>query len=217
MNINEIHQFFNRLTDKEIAGYFTTADIDNFLDRASMMWFNKWRMEYAISIEAQEALVPFKTILDYTTNGSGVYAVASNQNYISLLSIDVSVLDGIIPRRWPVKVMKEDEIAARRNSQLLTPSLTAPIAEETASGSFTFYPTTVHAGTIRFFRRPAKPVLAGTIVERVFTYDSGTSTQLEWTEPYQNKIILSALQLAGVNLNDQVLQQAGIILPQQNV
>lgn len=219
MTIQEIHNLFNLLTDKEGGAYFPPASIDTFLDRSQMMWFNKWRPMYAESIEAQDALAPFKVVLDYTTSSSGVYAIPGNQNYISLLSMDVSVMDDVIStaRRWPVKFPKEDELASRRNSQLLAPSATAPIAEVTATGSFTLWPTQVHAGTVRFFKRPPAPVFGYNQVGRVITYDSGTSTQLGWTEQYQNKIILSAIQLAGLPLDDQILQQAGIMLPQQDV
>lgn len=210
MNIDEQHKWVLRLLDQEQAGYFSDADIDSFLDRGSMWLFNKYRREYASSVDAYEALAVFKaTPLDYATNGSGVYAVAGNLNYVQLLSADVSVVDAVtsLPRRWSVEMIKEDELASRRNSQLLPPSATAPIAVETAPGAFKFYPEQVHAGTLRFFRRPAVPLAFYTQVGRTFTYVSGSSTQLEWTEPYQSKVIGLALYYMAVNLDNQLLQK----------
>jgi len=220
MNISEIHNFINLIVDQEQAGYFPPADIDTFLDRASMWAFNKYRAEYATSIEAYEAMAPFKaTALDFATNGSGVYTVASNLNYNQLIGVDVSVVDAGTgqPRRWPVEIIKEDELPSRRNSQLLTPSSTQPIALETGPGIFKFYPEQIHAGTLRFFRRPVAPVFGYTQTGRTITYDSGNSTQLEWTEPYLNKVVFYAINLMGINLDNQMLQKAGVELPAMNV
>lgn len=213
MNISEIHDDINRILDQEQAGYFPPADIDAFLDRGSMWLFNRYRREYAGSVDAYEALAPFKaTPLDYSTNGSGVYAIAGNLNYAQLLGVDVSVVDAGTgqARRWPVEIIKEDELASRRNSQLLAPSATLPIALETASGAFKFYPEQVHAGTFRFFRRPAVPVFAYTQVGRTITYVSGSSTQLEWTEPYQSKVVGLALYYMAVNLDNPALQKIAL-------
>ena len=114
-------------------------------------------------------------------------------------------------------IIREDELPARRNSQLLAPSATRPIGIERASGSFKLYPEQVHAGTLRFFRRPAAPVFSYTQSGREIVYDVNTSTQLEWTEPYVNKVVLKALMFMGVNLDNPMLQQLGLALPQNNV
>lgn len=217
MNISELHSLFLLLADKEQGAYFPPGDIDRFLDRGSMWLFNDFRAVYAENVEAFEALAPFKTAIDYSTNSSGEYTVPSLNNYVQLLSLDVAVVDSFGTRRWPVKVMKEDELAARLASQLKAPSSTKPVAVETGVGAFKIWPAATHGGTIRFLKRPAAPVYGFTQSGRRFTYNSGTSTQLEWTEPYQNKVVLRALHLAGINLNDQQLQQAGILLPQNNV
>lgn len=220
MTIQEIHNLFDLLADNDKTGYFTPAEKDVFIDRAQMWLYNDFRAIYAENSEAYEALTPFKKKLDYSTSSGGVLTVSSvsgDDLYMALLGLEVSVVDGGSARRFPVKVVKEDEITARRSSQILAPSATYPIAEETARGIFQFYPAQTHAGTIRYFRRPAKPVFAYTQSGRTITYNSGSSTQLEWGEPYHNKIVLKALQLAGLHLNDAVLQQLGLVLPKENI
>lgn len=218
MTIKEIHDLFNLLADKEAGAYFPPGDIDKFLDRGQIWLFNEYLPLYAESAEIDAALTPFKDKVDYSTNSSGAYTIASNRNYVRLRSINVSVVHSTYgTQRHDVKIMKDDELANRLKSQLLAPSASNPVGEEVGTGSFIIYPAATHAGTIRFFRRPAAPVFGYTQVGRVITYNSGTSTQLEWTEPYQNKVVLRALHLAGINLNDQQLQQAGIMLPEKDV
>lgn len=219
MNISEIHLFIATVLDQEQAGYFTPATIDEALDRSSMWHFNDYKKRYASDVDAYEALAPFKNSIDYSTSSIGVYAVPGANNYLQLLSMDVSVMDAGLgsARRWPVEIVKEDEVAQRRNSQMLPVSATKPIGVETASGTFKLYPEQVHAGTIRFLRRPAKPVFAYTQVGRVITYDSGNSTQLEWTEPYLNQVIFKAIQFLGINLGSEQLQKAAMMLQGANV
>lgn len=219
MDLQEIHNLMDDLADKDQLGYFSPEEKDRYLDRGSLWLFNDFKRQYAQGIDVYEALAPFKTELDYTTSGLGVYAVASNQNYVQLLGMDVSVVDAGTgqPRRWPVDIIREDELPARRNSQLLAPSATRPIGIQRASGSFKLYPEQVHAGTLRFFRRPAAPVFSYTQNGREIVYDVNTSTQLEWTEPYVNKVVFKALMFMGVNLDNQMLQQVGLALPQNNV
>jgi hypothetical protein len=228
MTIQEIHDFIDLVTDKDQTGYFTHEEKDSVLDRASMWWFNKWSPVYAESAEAFEALSPFKTKLDYETDSGGVYTVSADQKYMRVTGMDVSVLDegSEVARRWPVEFLREDEIASRLNSQLLAPSNILPIAEKRAikSGTvglftheFSLYPAQVHAGTLRFLRRPAKPVFSYTQDGEEITYSAEGSTQLEWTEPYINKVIAKALQFLGISLKNPILEQAGITLPQEDV
>ena len=62
------------------------------------------------------------------------------------------------------------------------------------------FPAQGYAGTLYYLKRPAKPVLGYTLVSRVITYDSGTSTQLEWDDEEINNVVFKAMQLLGVNL-----------------
>jgi len=212
MNISEIHTFIGIVKNQEQGGYHTPAEIDAALSRASLWAFNDWRSVYPDNVEAFEALAPFKTKLDFTTDSGGAFTVSGGQNYMQVTSMEVSVVDNGSPRRFPVKLLREDEIASRLNSQRRTPTAKRPCAEEVAPGSFLLYPAQVHGGTIRFFRKPVAPVFGYTQVGRAITYNSGTSTQLEWTEPYLNKVIFKALAFLGVNLSDDKIAQYSLQL-----
>jgi hypothetical protein len=213
MNISEIHDFIDLITAQERGGFNTPAEKDEALDRASMTAFEVYRKQYAISIEAKEALSPFRVRYDYTTSGAGEITLSSGQNFVHLLSMDVMVNDPDAPsgfdpdRRYPVSFPNEDELADRLNSQTKQPTRTAPIADILGIGWYDLYPAVVHSGTIYFLKRPAKPVFGYTQVGRVITYDPLTSTQLEWTEPYLNSVIFLALRYLGINLNNEYLNQ----------
>jgi hypothetical protein len=213
MNISEIHDFIDLITAQERGGFNTAAEKDESLDRASMTAFEVYRKQYATSIEAKEALSPFRVRYDYTTSGTGEITLSSGQNFVHLLSMDVMVNDPDAPsgfdpdRRYPVSFPNEDELADRLNSQIKQPTRTAPIADILGIGWYDLYPAVVHAGTIYFLKRPAKPVFGYTQVGRVITYDPLTSTQLEWTEPYLNSVIFLALRYLGINLNNEYLNQ----------
>lgn len=213
MNISEIHDFIDLITSKERGGFNTIEEKDSALDRGSLTLFEFYRKIYAKSIEAKEALSPFRDKYDYTTNGTGEISISSGFDFVHLLSMDVMVNNPDAPsgfnpdRRFPVMFPNEDELADRRNSQLKQPTRTSPIADILGTGWYNLYPEVVHSGTIYFLTRPNKPVFGYTQSGRTITYDPATSTQLQWSEPYLNQVIFLAIRFLGVNLNNEVLNQ----------
>lgn len=211
MNISEIHDFLDLITFQERGGFNTSEEKDSALGRASMSLFEFYRPIYATSIEAKEALSPFREKYDYTTNSVGQITLSSGQNFVRLLAMDVMVNDpdtasGFNPdRRYPVEFVNEDELSDRLNSQNKQPTATAPIADTLGVGWYNLYPETVHAGTIYFLTKPDTPVFGYTQIGRAITYSPILSTQLQWTEPYLNKVIFLALKYLGCNLDNEKL------------
>lgn len=213
MNISEIHDFIDLITSQERGGFNTPAEKDAALDRANLTLFEYYRLIYAKSIEAKEALSPFRVKYDYTTNGTGEITLSSGQEFAHLLAIDAMVndpntLSGFDSnRRYDVEFPNEDELANRKNSQTNPPTRTAPIADIVGVGWYNLYPQVVHSGSIYFLKRPQKPVFAYTQVGRVITYNAAGSTQLLWTEPWTNSVIFLAIRFLGVNLENEMLNK----------
>lgn len=211
MNISEIHDFIDEITSKERGGFNTPAEKDRALGRASMTIFEYYRKGYAVSIEAKEALSPFRRKYDYTTNGTGEISISTGFDFVHLLAMDVMRNDPDTPsgfdadRRYDVTFPNEDELAKRKNSQTNPPTRTAPIADIVGIGWYNLFPQVVHAGTIYYLKQPSTPVFGYTQVGRVITYVPGTSTQLEWSEPYLNSVIFLAIRYLGVNLSNEYL------------
>lgn len=211
MNISEYHSFVNLITSQERGGFSTPAEIDSALDRANLTLFEFYRPIYATSIEAKEALAPFRVKYDYTTSGTGQITLTSGQEFVRLLSMDVMVSDADTPsgfnsdRRYPVMFVNEDELADRLNSQNKQPTATSPIADTHGIGWYDLYPQQVHSGTAYFLKRPQKPIYGYVQTGRIITYNPTTSQQLLWTEPYANKVVFLALRYLGINLDNAAL------------
>lgn len=209
MTLTEIHDFIDLITSKERGGFNTPAEKDAALDRASLSLFDYYKPLYSKSIEAKEALSPFRVRYDYTTSGTGEITLTSGQEFVHLLSMDVMVNDPDSPsgfdpdRRYPVEFVNEDELADRINSQNKQPTRTSPVADILGVGWYDLYPTVVHSGTMYFLKRPTKPVYRYTQDGRTITPNEATSTQLDWAEPYLNKVIFLAIRFLGINLNQE--------------
>jgi hypothetical protein len=215
MNISDYHNFIDLITSQERGGFNTPAEKDSALDRANMTLFEYYRPIYSTSIEANEALSPFKVKYDFITNSTGQITLTSGQEFVRLLSMLVFVSDPTTPsgydpnRTYPVAFVNEDELADRLNSQNKQPLAIAPVAYTHGIGWYDLYPQQVHSGTMYFLKRPQKPIYAYTQVGRVITYDAANSQQLLWTEPYANKVVFLALRYLGINLdNDKLVAYA---------
>lgn len=215
MNISEIHDFLDLITSQERGGFNTPAEKDAALDRANMTLFEYYRPIYSKSIEAMEALAPFKVVYDYTTSGTGQITLTSGQEFVRLLAMDVMVSDPDTPsgfnsdRRYPVDFVNDDELADRRNSQNKQPTAVSPIAYTHGIGWYDLYPEQLHSGRMIFLKRPQKPIFGYSQSGRVITYNSAASQQLLWTEPYLNKCIFIALKYLGISLdNDKLVSYA---------
>lgn len=211
MNISEIHTFIDLITFQERGGFSTPAEIDSALDRASMTYFSYYRPQYAKNITAKEALSPFRVKYSYTTDGQGRITLTSGQLFVSLLAMDVAVYDPDTAssynptRTYDVTFPNEDELAERKNSHINPPKPYAPIADIVGVGWYNLYPQQVHSGSIYFLKRPAVPVYAYSQSGRTITYLPNSSTQLEWVEPYINKVIFLAIRYLGLNLDNEKL------------
>lgn len=211
MTIAEIHDFIDLITSQERGGFNSPAEKDSALDRANLTLFEYYRPIYATSIEAKEALAPFRVEYDYTTSSTGQITLTSGQEFVRLLAMNVMVSDPDTPsgfnsdRRYPVEFVNEDELANRLNSQNKQPTATAPIADTHGIGWYDLYPEQVHSGTMYFLKRPQKPIYGYSQSGRVITYNPTTSQQLLWTEPYLNKCIFLSLRYLGINLDNEKL------------
>ena len=60
-----------------------------------------------------------------------------------------------------------------------------------------------YTATLHYLKRPTKPNFAFTQSGRVVTHDAGSSTDLDWDDMHINKVIVRALVLLGVNVENQ--------------
>lgn len=175
-----------------------------------MSLFSDLRPDYARSQVIKDALVPFRATYDFTPANtiSGVVAIPSNRNFLSLLDIQISFPISNRTIYYSVQMINEDEKSDRLNSQVDPVTITSPIGEVLAPRFYRLYPAAGYTGTVTYFRRPAKPVFSYSVIsDRVIVYNDALSTNLEWPEDWQNMVLIKALSSIGINLTSQEVSQ----------
>lgn len=219
MNLQEAYNHLNFWINKKTGAWYSLEELDAITDRGQISLYSDIQPQYATSQHIKDALAPFRRTWNFTPSDtvSGVIPVPSNLNYLNLLSITISYDISGRTMYAPVTMVNEDEIGNRLNSQIDPVTVTSPIGEQLAPGFFRLFPLSGYTGDIKFFRRPAAPhFVYTTISERVIVYDDAASTQLEWPENWQNAVLLKALNSAGINLDDQEIQQFSEMKTGQN-
>jgi hypothetical protein len=221
MNIQEAFDYLNFFINKSTGNYYTVSELTSILDRGQIALYSDYRPKYATSQRIKDALSPFidNYNFNYQDTLSGLITVPSNKNYLDLLDLQITydISSRAITKYVPIELANQDERADALNSQVNPVTITAPLGEQIGVGKFQLYPKVQYRGTVTFFRRPVKPVFGYTTISgRVIVYNSGTSTQLEWRETEMNELIIKSLQIAGINISEQDIQQFAAAKSQQN-
>lgn len=135
-------------------------------------------------------------------------------NYLDLLDVSIQV-NGIY---YGVKMVNEDELSNRLNSQIDPVNASNPVGEVLQLRKIQLYPkVNTYTGAVSYMRKPIKPVYGYTVTGgRTIVYDPATSTQLEWRESDVNMVLLKALSSIGINLSDAEVSQFAEVKSQQN-
>lgn len=203
MNIDTIHTFIKQVAlRKERLGFIIDSDIDLALDRGQLEELQDKFKDYGATQELHDSLSPFEVAVPFTAASGGIIALPSD--YLHFLGMYTTV-SGV---RYPVSFKNKDEVVYAMQSQVRPPSITKPFAYQNA-GAIQLYPEVAQSGLYWYLRRPATPNANYTVnsTTRVVTYNSGASTQLEWSEAYQSNIISRALVYLGLELDEAGVMQ----------
>jgi hypothetical protein len=196
-SINDLYNLGLYIVRKERGVFLTTTKFSANLDAGQYDAFEEYFKLYGIDQTVHDALRPFRTYVGFLSGVDGT--VGYQTNYLHLLGAPFTIIGSTINQ---IKFVNEDELPFALTSQLRAVTTSYPIAVETSSG-FKIYPEQAQYGAYWYLRKPATPVWGGTQVGRDVTYNSLTSTQLEWTESYWNNILAKTLRYSGVNMNEQ--------------
>lgn len=220
MNIQAAHDFLNFWINKNTGAFYTIPELDAIIDRGQMSLYSDLKPKYATSQLVKDSLAPFRTTYDFAPANmiSGFVVVPLNTNYLDLLDIQITFPISNFTFYYPVDLINEDERAHRLNSQIDPVTVTSPVGEQFAPRYFRLYPVgNQYNGTVTFFRRPAAPVFAYTLISgRIPVYDAANSVQLEWKETDQNAVLLKGLESLGINLSNQEVQNFAQIKTSEN-
>ena len=223
MDLKVAHDFIRYILQKERGGFISPEENDELLDRAQWWFYTDQFDAYAKSQKIEDSLSTFSTKFQFTTPSTGLVQLPVNPAvspcYEHLLSVYVQYLQGTIIRYKPIKLLSEDEIAERLNSQILAPTVTDPVGMQMLPGQVQLFPTAVLSGYGYYMKKPLKPFFDYTLGEdgRTITYLPSTSVQMEWNDSSMNKILVKAIQLAGVNIGNQSVVQFAELKNQQDI
>ena len=199
-NLNEIYNFMVFIVRKERGVFVTISEFESTLDNAQIEATSGWFELYGITQKIHDAIRKIRSQVQFTSASDGQVNFASD--YLHMIGGAYTVTGSTINT---IRFVNENEVSLSLKSQLRPVSTSSPIAKDTATG-FQIYPQVAQTGFYNYLRRPAKPVFGYTTSGRTITYDSATSTQLEFTDVYINNIISIALKFWGINMAEQDIQ-----------
>lgn len=219
MTINDIHNTIQYIVNKDQNQSVTHAEIDQMLDRAQLVLFNQYHTNPKVPAQVQAArygesqrmddsLSAFKSIYTFTTGDTPGGVLTLPVGYMHLISLHTTTYNNQISRNvtHAVQILSEEELSMRLESQVIPLDDEEPVAIMYQS-SIRIYPATTKQGQLFYFRRPAVPVFGYTSSGRTATYNSGTSTQLEWRDYDIMNIISIALTYIGINMSSADITQ----------
>lgn len=221
MSIKDFHDLFRFIINREIGGWVSPSRIDTLSDMAQMDLFDRLSPRYMESQEVADALSPFLVSLkDYVTDGSGVLTL--DADYERLLGMGVKLYKSDIKedRTDAVDVLTPTEVSERLNSHIMPATLDNPVCTQAGRIMFKFVPAGSYRVTATFLRRPVRPKFDYTTDPnnpRVMNYNKAGSIDLEWRDPEVMKVMVRAMQMAGVNINDQMVIQYSTMKEREEV
>lgn len=199
--LDNLYTFVLFILRKERGIYATPAQFTANLDNGQLDTFNDYFKEYGINQNIHDALDPFKVYQPFVSASDG--SVTYPSNYLHLLAGVFTVTGSTVNK---VRFIQTDEYPDAITSQLRPVSLSKPIALDSSSG-FNLYPQSQQNGAYYYMRRPATPVYGFIQAGRTLTYDSTTSTQLEWLDIYINNVLANTLKYFGIYMNEDKVYQ----------
>lgn len=196
-NISNLYDFYLYIARKERNVFITPAQFNANMDAGQLDAVEEWFAGYGADQKLHDALRQFRVYYQFTSTFAGFVTFPSD--YIHILGSPFTVTGSTVN---PITFLNEDELPKAMLSQVRAISNSYPVAVDTAAG-FSIYPQQTQIGFLWYLRRPAQPVFGYSQSGRAITYNSATSTQLEFSDVYVNHILALALRYVGVNIDDK--------------
>jgi hypothetical protein len=205
--MKDAHDFIRMQIKKNKMGFVSPDDIDRSINRGVSDWMSAVIFKYKKTGKYEyDHLLVKRSAFSVTAANSGVLDVPAD--YTEGLTIYVD--NGGVQTEGTI--YSWDEFLEFKNSKILSPSLSFPIAtiyvNQSGLPKIEFSPipsdSTTFNYTLVYMRKPAKGVFGysvdsgtGTIV-----YNSGTTTNLDLDDRYFSDIVTRALMYLGISLGD---------------
>ena len=234
MGIDDTHKMILFMLDKTQTQFVSHEQIDDALHMAQMQRFMELygnikeyqpgrpipRSAYGMTQAIDDELKPFKVTESYTTTSNALVNFSGlSGTYAHLLGLRIVYMENGVEQQSGVKVLSEDQIAQRINSQIIAPTDNQPVALIGSSSIQLFPDNKAHTVMVSYLRLPNKPVYSYTLGSdgRTVTFDSANSVNLEFPDTSYNDIVMKALNLLSVNTKDAFLNQFSQAKTQQGI
>ncbi len=205
MTLQDVFNELNFYINKYTGSWYTIPELEDIVDIGQMGVYSDLKPKYATSQLIKDALSPFRSVYNFTTQVSG-YVIVPDTTYLDFLELQIFFRVSNREVYYQPTALNEDTRADVLNSQENPVTVTSPAMEQAAPRTFRLYPTGVYNGNVTYLRRPIKPVFGYTTLSgRIIVYNPSTSTQLEWRESEIGLIIQKALAVIGINLRAEDL------------
>lgn len=200
--LDQIHDFIDLVSNKNMNGWFSPEEKDMALHRASLWLFEDCYRSYALNQKAQDDLAPFKKSYTFTNSSTPSGVITLPANYQHFLGGWVQAFNNstqsIVYEGF--SILNDDELAYRLGSQLNPVSIIAPVGQWLGQGKIQLWPKVPNAGYLTYLKYPDKPEYVYVMDGRAIVYDSFNSSQLEWDESNINKVVHKALSYLGISI-----------------
>jgi len=167
--VYQIHNLINLATNKGIAVYHTTAQIDDAIDQGQMMLFRKLLSEFPKNKRVRNDLLPFEVQASVTIT-SKVGSLPSDFEHEIEAWYTASSID------YPVQIVESGSFKKRIRDVVDPPSATNLFATiNYNSGKKIEMATQVTPVVLLYFKRPTKPVFS-TVMSYSFVVTSANAT-----------------------------------------
>tara|TARA_R110002012_G_scaffold266722_2_gene450324 strand:+ start:187 stop:900 length:714 start_codon:yes stop_codon:yes gene_type:complete len=224
INIDRVYQKVLALTNKEQRGYLTPQEFNLIANKAQKDIYSNYfhllktayhrpKNQLGVAFDnleiLQEKLHPFKTSAIITQQALDASANLPENLY----SIDV-----ILKNSVEITEMTKKEVAYTQNHPLTkaTNSRMVYVREDNSNNGYpvvTLYPTPTVETTydIHYYKIPTSPKWGYVIVNGKALYNSNTSVNFDLHTSEEENLVARTLELTGITIDKQQIQQAGII------
>lgn len=215
MNIDSVFKFVNFISNKVQSGTVQPANFNLMAARAQMELYEK---EVKVWQDSQQITDSMKTFLKNTilnpvsTTGKAnypgdyVHTSTARSYYVRTNGNSVEV---------PVKEVDNDEYGQAMVSEVAPPTKRFPVCTYYDT-YIQFLPKDIGFVFLDYFRLPATPVWAYTIINARPVYDPAASTDIEFPDQDFNEIVFIITSYLGINIRENQLIQYSEMMKQES-
>jgi len=222
INVDELKQFLDYITNKEQSGNTMTPDQYNMLLRRGIEDQYSWlyglyqsyledhpypKVAYEQTQLIKDFLRIFKETKSIAVNSQGEMVIPDDYNHYTRIDFlyrknnpDTKKVD---TKRIGVEIIDDDKFTGRINHPIKIVRKDRLVIGNFNNTYVKYYPNDIGSVEFTYLRTPISPVWAYTIVDDVAIYDPGSSTQIELPLMLTNQLARIILSYIGINLREE--------------